>query len=594
MANKSVSSARDERAHSKSETTSSSSSATEAALTESQASSAMTNKEWLNTLYNSLIDAVLVTDLRGTIIEVNQAVTAMFGYEYQELVGCNVGILMPAAMAGQHEQLMQRALDYTEGKNYVIGKTRELEAERKNGSRFPITIHLSKVAWGAEHRYIATLRDISEERKAAETIETLSLFDRNTGLPNRTHFLKLVAHILKEQSIKVVAVNMDFFNRVNIVAGPDEGNQILRVIARRLEHFVASFGGFVGKDIEDRFWLAVPVSGNSAGEFRHDRSKALLALLRQEVIVHGRSYYFTGSIGLARADRGNEASQVIANAETAVHEAKANGRDQYSEYKRVMTAQVVDDFRREEQLRHAIEKGHLECWLQSKVDANQRWVAAEALVRWRHYEEWIPPNKFIPLAERLGLIVPIGQFMLESVARILPRARALFPNFEIAVNVSPRQFRSEHFAENVIRTFQRLNAPLEGLKLEITESLLVDDSDQVQQTMERLKAHGVTFSIDDFGTGYSNLRRLQWMPVGEVKIDRAFVHAGMQSERERALLDTIVTMGANLSLERVAEGIETIEQFEYLRELGCQQFQGFYFHRPEPALDWLKKLSEQK
>lgn len=182
--------------------------------------------------------------------------------------------------------------------------------------------------------------------------------------------------------------------------------------------------------------------------------------------------------------------------------------------------------------------------------------------------------------------------MLESVARILPRVRALLPEFKIAVNVSPRQFRSEQFAQTVIRTFQRLNAPLDGLQLEITESLLVHDSDHVQQTMEKLKAHGVSFSIDDFGTGYSNLRRLQWMPVSEVKIDRAFVHAGMESERERALLDTIVNMGANLNLERVAEGIETLEQFEYLRALGCQQFQGFYFHRPEPAKQWLEKLNE--
>lgn len=550
------------------------------------------SEQWLTTLYNSLLDAVLVTDLDGSILAVNQAVLDMFGYDKTELLDHDVGILMPAAMAGQHAQLMRRAHDYAEGTQYIIGKTRELEAERKNGSRFPITIHLSKVTWGAEQRYIATLRDISEERKAAETIETLSLFDRNTGLPNRTHFLKLVAHILREQSVKVIAINMDFFNRVNIVAGYEEGHLILRVIARRLEHFVANYGGFVGKDIEDRFWLAVPVSGGSAGEFRHDRTKALLALLRQEVNVKGRSYYFTASVGMARADRGQEASQVIANAETAVHEAKANGRDQYSVYQRVMTAQVVDEFRLEEQLRHAIGKGRLECWLQSKVDGHQQWVAAEALVRWRHYDDWIPPNKFIPLAERLGLIVPIGQFMLESVARILPRVRALLPEFKIAVNVSPRQFRSEQFAQTVIRTFQRLNAPLDGLQLEITESLLVHDSDHVQQTMKKLKAHGVSFSIDDFGTGYSNLRRLQWMPVSEVKIDRAFVHAGMESERERALLDTIVNMGANLNLERVAEGIETLEQFEYLRALGCQQFQGFYFHRPEPAKQWLEKLNE--
>lgn len=545
---------------------------------------------WTKAIFDQLLDAVLVTDLEGQILTLNAAVSRLFGYSEAELLGQNVTILMPSSLARQHDQMMRQASKQIDTQPRVIGKTRELEARRRDGTLFPVTIHLSRVQWQGQIRYVATLRDISAEREAAETIEALSLFDDATGLPNRSHFLRLVDHVLQTRSIKVIAINMDFFNRVNIVHGYEEGDHILRVIGRRLERFVADFNGFVGKDIEDRFWLAVPVDDDAPGEFNHERTRALLALLRQEVIVNGRRYFFTGSVGMAKAQRGAEATQLIANAETAVHEAKALGRDQYSEYKHVMTSQVVHEFRLEEQLRHALEKGQLECWLQSKVDQAGHWVSAEALVRWRYYDEFIPPFEFIPLAERLGLILPIGEFMLASVAKILAEIKDVAPGFQIAVNVSPRQFRSEKFAQMVLSTLNRFQAPPENLQLEITESLLVHDIEHVKRTMETLRAAGVSFSIDDFGTGYSNLRRLQWIPVSEVKIDRAFVEGGLQSERGQALLDTILLMGENLGMQRVAEGIETQAQFDFLRSRGCQQYQGFFFHRPEPAKSWLQRL----
>ncbi|MCH8501980.1 MAG: EAL domain-containing protein [Aliidiomarina sp.] len=548
---------------------------------------------WTKSIFDQLLDAVLVTDLDGQILTLNAAVSRLFGYSETELLGQNVTVLMPSSMAIHHNQMKHQASKQLDTQPRVIGKTRELEARRRDGTRFPVMIHLSRIKWQGQVRYVATLRDISAEREAAETIEALSLFDDSTGLPNRSHFLRLVDHVLQTQSIKVIAINMDFFNRVNIVVGYKEGGDILRVIGRRLERFVADFDGFVGKDIEDRFWLAVPVDDDAPGEFNHERSRSLLALLRQEVIVNGRSYFFTGSIGMAKAKRGSEATQLIANAETAVHEAKAAGRDQYSEYKHVMTSQVVQEFRLEEQLRHALKTNQLECWLQSKVDKAGRWVSAEALVRWRYYDEFIPPFQFIPLAERLGLILPIGEFMLASVAKILAEIKHMAPGFQIAVNVSPRQFRSEKFAQMVLSTLSRFEAPPENLKLEITESLLVHDIDHVKRTMETLSKAGVTFSIDDFGTGYSNLRRLQWIPVSEVKIDRAFVEGGLQSERGRTLLDTILLMGENLGMQRVAEGIETQAQFDFLRSRGCQQYQGFFFHRPESAASWLQRFAKE-
>lgn len=560
-------------------------------MTKSRQPTVADHEQWLRDILDNLFDAVVIADINGKIRDFNRTAEAMFGYSAAEVKGKNVAILMPAAIAAQHDQFM---LNPQRGEGpRVLGRLRELEGQRKDGSLFPLTIGLSHTKWRGEPCYIASIRDISERRKAEHTIHSLSMFDAVTGLPNRSNFIKLMQHQLHYSDVRAVAVNMDFFNRINIAVGEKEGEEVIKVIAHRLQIFLADINGILAKDIEDRFWIGVVVPKDDHREFNPKRLQQLLKVLREEIIINGRHYRLTASVGVARMKRGGSASELIAHAETAVYQAKSNGRDQHSVYQQVMTEQVEQDFQLEQQLRTALNRDEFECWLQAKVDSHGRWVAAEALVRWRRKNQLVAPNVFIPLAERLGIINDIGMLMMRKVAVTLRTIAQQGMALPIAVNVSPRQFMHDDFVQMVKHIFQEERAPIHLLKIEITENLLVHNIEKVKAIMDELAQLQVQFSVDDFGTGYSNLKRLQWIPVTEVKIDRQFVVDGMQNKRGKALLDTIVLMGQSLGLARVAEGIETAGQFAYLKEKGVEQFQGYFFHRPEPTESWLKALPEK-
>lgn len=552
---------------------------------------AIRQNTWSRNFFDSLFDAIVVINRAGTIVDINHAAQAMFGYHPRDVIGKNVTILMPISMADQHHKFMQNAV-YGSGPR-VLGRLRELEAQRKDGTLFPVTIGLNETDWFGEQCYVGSIRDISERLEAEQTIESLSMFDPLTGLPNRANFIKLMQHQLHFSNVRVVAINMDYFNRINIAAGESEGNQVLKVIAARLSYMVSEYKGVLAKDIEDRFWIGLDIADEEVAGYNEERMRRLLAVIREEVIINGRHYKLTASIGVASMEKGGSASEMVAHAETATHQAKAQGRDQFSVYQRIMTAQVISDFKLEQKLRVAIKENEIECWLQNKVNKSGVAISAEALARWRHKGKVIAPDKFIPLAERLGLINDIGDIMSHSVARAIREAQKLVPNFQIAMNVSPRQFMNENFVEGLRSIFHEEAAPLSGLKIEITENLLVHNIEQVKAIMDQLAENGVEFSVDDFGTGYSNLKRLQWIPVTELKIDRQFVEGGMQGGRGKALLDTIIMMSQSLGMSTVVEGIETNAQFEYLQTKGIAQFQGFLFHRPELLGLWLKALKKK-
>ncbi|MCH8492056.1 MAG: EAL domain-containing protein [Idiomarina sp.] len=546
------------------------------------------NEQRLRDVLDSIFDAVVVTCIRGIIQDFNRAAEILFGYEKSEVLGKNVAILMPRSLAKQHDQFMQNPLQAANAK--VLGRLRELEGAHKNGELFPITIGLNCTTWEGIPRYIASIRDISDRRKAENTIQTLSLYDANTNLPNRLNFMKLMQHQLQYSDVSVMAVNMDFFNRINVAVSESEGEQVLRVLAARISEFATEFNGVVAKDIEDRFWIGMEVSTNETLDFDARQMRRLLAMLREEIVVNSRHYLLTASVGVARGRKGANSSEVVTHAETAVHQAKMRGRDQFSVYREVMTEQVVQEFELEQQLRRALQKNQFECWLQSKVDSNGKVVSAEALVRWRLQEKVIAPDVFIPLAERLGIINDIGWVVARKVAQVICALQPDNWHLNIAMNVSPRQFMHENFTATLQAIFLEENANLQQLTIEITENLLIHDIIKVKAVMDELSQLGVRFSVDDFGTGYSNLKRLQWIPVTEVKIDRQFVVAGMQGERGKALLDTIIMMGQSLGMHTVAEGIETAAQFTYLQSKGVDQFQGYYLHRPEPMRTWLQSI----
>lgn len=541
----------------------------------------------LNTIINNLLDGVITIDEKGIICGFSKPAERMFGYQDHEVIGHNISMLMPQPYAREHDSYLESY--HQTGVKKIIGIGREVEARRKDGSVFPIDLAVTQTETELGRRYIGTVRDITLQRENAERIEYLSFHDRLTGLANRNSLTQALDQWLPKQRVTLLALNLDFFSRINVVFGHGIGDSLLQETAKRLDRHRLG-GSLLAKDLGDRFWLALPeeaYNGKPRGYFLSQIEK-LLSVLRQPFTLDNQDYYLTASIGAVFAEPGQNSFDVLNGSETALQQAKEWGRDQYSVYQPRMTSSILRDYRLEVGLRNAIRTGKgLECWLQSKVNADYQTTGAEALMRWRDdKDQMISPEVFIPVAEHLGLIIELGDWMATEVARTIASLPAE-STYRIALNVSPKQFLQPHFVPKMQRIFAQQGANLHGLIIEITENLLLSRVEQVQKVMDEFAAFGVSFSIDDFGTGYSNLSRLQQLPVSELKIDRQFVQGAFRNEREGALFQAMLQMAKSMQLTTVAEGVESKEQADHIRKSGCDLQQGYYFSRPMPAKDWL-------
>ncbi|RUO23988.1 bifunctional diguanylate cyclase/phosphodiesterase [Aliidiomarina minuta] len=541
----------------------------------------------LNAIINNLLDGVITIDQKGIICGFSKPAERMFGYQEHEVVGHNISMLMPQPYAREHDAYLDSY--HQTGAKKIIGIGREVEAMRKDGSVFPIDLAVTQTETEMGRRYIGTVRDISLQRENAERIEYLSFHDRLTGLANRNSLTQALEQWLPKQRVTLLALNLDFFSRINVVFGHGIGDSLLQEAAKRLDrHRLA--GSLLAKDLGDRFWLALPeeaYDGKPRAYFLSQIEK-LLSVLRQPFMLESQEYYLTVSIGVFFAEPGQNSFDVLNGAETALQQSKEWGRDQYSVYQPRMTSSILRDYRLEVGLREAIKAGKgLECWLQSKVNADYRTTGAEALMRWRDEQgQMVSPEVFIPVAEHLGLIIELGDWMAAEVAKTIASLPA-DSTYRIALNVSPKQFLQPHFVLKMQRIFAEQGASLNALIIEITENLLLSRIEQVQSVMNELALLGVRFSIDDFGTGYSNLSRLQQLPVSELKIDRQFVQDAFRNEREAALFQAMLQMAKSMQLTTVAEGVETNQQANHIRDSGCDLQQGYYFSRPMPADQWL-------
>lgn len=542
----------------------------------------------LNTVLDNILDGVITIDSYGIIQGFSRPAERIFGYRADEVLGKNIKLLMPNPYAREHDQYLANYL--STGKRKIIGTGREVNARHKDGTIFPIDLAVSETETHEGKRFIGTVRDITQQKNTAERIEFLSYFDRLTGLPNRVRLLEQLEQWLAEADVAVGCINIDYFRRINTVLGERAGDEALQHVARTIRE-IALKEAIVAKDLGDRFIVACRAP-YCEPESTVARIHELLATIREPITLScGTDIHLTISVGVAFVSRYTKANDALLNAESALENARQSGRDQVQQYRDKMISSIQQDYRLENALRRELaniktgKASGFECWLQSKVDDRYRIAGAEALIRWRHDNELIRPDHFIPVAERLGLIIPIGEWMLRQVAPVI-KATGL----PIAWNVSPKQFLHEQFADTVLTVMREYNAPLSLLFIEITENLLLHDHDKVRAIMHQLNSKGVNFSLDDFGTGYSNLRRLQLLPVSELKIDREFVQNAFESHRDRNLLDSMILMARHMRLSIVAEGVETQLQADYLRDSGVDLLQGFHFHKPSPIPDWLQTL----
>jgi len=435
---------------------------------------------------------------------------------------------------------------------------------------------------------VTVFRDVSEARGMAEQIAHAAEHDLLTGLPNRLLLNDRIGQAIalanrRGGQVAVLFLDLDGFKHVNDSLGHPMGDKLLQSIARRLLECVRA-PDTVSRQGGDEFIVLLQEIRNP--EDVAIAAKRLLKSVAETYSMGQHDLHITTSIGVSLyPDDGMDAETLIKNADTAMYQAKENGRQSYRFFKSEMNVKAVERQSIEEDLRRALERKEFTLHYQPKIDLKTGAITgAEALIRWTHPTRGsVPPLVFIPIAEDSGLILPIGAWVMREACR---QARAWLdaglPPMTMAVNVSAIEFRNENFLEDLFATIHEAGLSPNSLELEVTERVLMKQSELAESVLKKLRERGVQVSVDDFGTGYSSLSYLQQFPLDALKIDRSFIRRITANPDETSIVSAIIRMGQSLNLRVIAEGVETAEDLAFLRANGCDEAQGYYFSRPVP------------
>jgi diguanylate cyclase (GGDEF)-like protein/PAS domain S-box-containing protein len=524
----------------------------------------------------------------------NPAAERIFGFSAQEAIGKHpYDLIVPASAKPAVDEIWHRLLqgDLTAfSRNENI--TRDGRTILCEWTNTPL-----KDALGIPIGALAMVQDVTESKIAENRIHELAYFDQLTGLPNRTLLYDRINHTLTAshrsgQYGALLLVDLDHFKTLNDTRGHDAGDRLLKQVAARLKQCVreadtvARLGG-------DEFVAMLSDLGRAEQDAtRHASSVAskILELLSNLYAIDGYSHYITASIGVVLCKgHASTVDDLMKQADLAMYEAKASGRNAVRFFDPDMQAVVLERAALEDELRHAIKQEQFTLHYQPQVTADDTLTGAEVLLRWQHpLHGAVSPAEFIPLAEESALILPLGRWVLTTAcAQLASWAKdPQMAHLTLAVNVSIHQFRQADFVSEVLAILRETGANPKRLKLEITESVMVHDVPDVTEKMLALKAHGVAFSLDDFGTGYSSLSYLKKLPLSELKIDREFVRDVFTDANDAAIARTIVGLAQSLGFGVIAEGVETIEQREFLANAGCFAYQGYLYSAPLPLQEF--------
>jgi diguanylate cyclase (GGDEF)-like protein/PAS domain S-box-containing protein len=521
-----------------------------------------------------------VVSMDGSWLQVNDALCKLLGYSEQELRATSFQRLTHSDDLRHVQSYIQRVLE-----GYIPSHEQEKRYVHEQGHTVWVQWHVSllKDSETGTKRLFFQVQDISDRKKAEEKLTQ----DTLTGLPNRARFydlLKLrVARKQPNKQCAVLLLDVDRFKLVNDSLGTASADQLLIQIANRVKTCMRQ-GDILARVGGDEFAVLLDdVSGEEEASSVATRIQQALAI---SFNLLGQEVYTTLSIGIALAsDYSDDVSDILRDAETAMHTAKARGKARYEIFGRDMHGELMGRLKMETDLRRACERDELFVDYQPIVSLQSRTlIGFEALVRWRHPEfGLVPPKDFIPVAEETGQILAIGQTVLESACRKAREWQEMYPASPplfISVNLSVKQFNQPGLVENIAHLLQEFKLPPRCLKLEITESVFSDNIEAAVGLLTQLRDLGVQLSIDDFGTGYSSLSYLQRFPIDTLKIDRSFVTQMMENEENLAIVRTIVALAQNLGMDVVAEGVETEDQLLLLRKLECENGQGFLFSTP--------------
>lgn len=551
---------------------------------------------------------IYTLDANGCFTFANSRVESLLGYTRDELLGCQyTTIIHDEDVNVARFAFTERRRDSRATRNLEVRLKRK-DSDTENTAVVAVLsamgIYDGKEGEVEAHamRFIGTYGvayDITERKLAEETISFQALHDQLTALPNRRLFkdrleLAMIQAQRNGRAVGVMFIDLDRFKLVNDTYGHAEGDELLKKVAQRL-HKCLRAGDTLARQGGDEFTVLLP-------DLAHQEDAALIAekILQELTLsfcVAGKGFRATASIGLAVYPRdGETAGQLLKHADIAMYEVKASGKNGYRFFTPAMNTNYHERISLENELRQAMENAEFELYYQPQVKVStNRVVGLEALIRWRHpVHGLLNPGKFIDLAEEIGLISSITDWVLAEACRQLAiwRSQGL-TDLRISVNVSPQEFKHGDVVERITANVVRYQLPMEALEVEITENLLVEDVSNVIRKIRQLREHGVRISIDDFGTRYSSLNYLRMFQINTIKIDQSFVHDLFGEKDPSPILHAIIGIAQGLGLNLIAEGIETECQMKALYELGCDEMQGYLFSRPVPAAEVEKLLREE-
>lgn len=546
-------------------------------------------------------ESMMVSDNKQIVLRVNHAFSEITGYEPAEMIGKTALILRSA----KHDESFYNALwDKVINEGAWAG---EIYCKRKNGNDYPAFLNVTAVNNDAGEitNFVSTLTDITLSKKANQEIQRLAFYDQLTDLPNRRLFLERLNHALTRNARSgkhgaLFFLDLDNFKALNDTHGHDYGDLLLQEVGNRLKKClresdtVARLGGdeyvVLIEDLDSK-------DSNIEEQIKATGNK-ILSVLSRPYLLKNLNYSITSSVGVTLlSGQETEVEELLKQADVAMYQAKKAGRNTLRFFNPQMQENIAHLAALEIELRTALELQQFQLHYQIQVDDAGDAIGAEALIRWAHPQRGLlPPIQFISLAEDSSLILPIGDWVLETACSQIKawQQNKLTSELVLSINISAKQFHQEYFVEQVQAAVLDSGINPALLKLELTESMLLNDADSTIEAMGALKEIGVQFSLDDFGTGFSSLQLLQALPLNQLKIDRSFVHNITADSNDLAIVQTIVVMAETLNLNVIAEGVETKAQQTLLLKSGCKQFQGYLFGKPLPIKEFEKKLKQKR
>lgn len=541
-------------------------------------------------VFESAGEGALISDADNRIMAVNPAFCRITGYRPDEVIGQTPSLLA----SGRHDRLFYETMWRTlrEQKRWQG----EVWNRRRNGEVYPQWLSITMVtdADGRPVNYVGMINDITERKAAEDQLRYLAEFDALTDLPNRRllreRTVQALARARRQQTeLALLIIDLDRFKYINDTLGHAAGDDLLQTLAQRLLARLHS-GDTLSRIGGDEFALLLP-ENRMRGELTA-WVEGCLAEIARPLALDGHELVVTATAGLARfpAD-GDSFEELLRNADTALYHAKEQGRNGFKGFTADMSQQVSDRLRTENRLREAIRRDEFELYYQPQYDfGRNRLCGCEALIRWNSPDGLVMPDRFIPLAEETGLIIPIGSWVLRQACREAEAwNRTLVEPVSVAVNVSALQFRPQLVAE-VRDALEDSGLTPSLLVLEVTESVLMHDVEGSARLLNQLRELGVRIALDDFGTGYASLAYLKRFPLDKLKIDRAFIMGIPDDKDDVAITTSIIDIARNLGIQTVAEGVETEAHCAFLRRAGCTLAQGYYFDRPLPAREFRQRL----